>query len=208
MFRRQALVGAAALVAAKQPAKKEPEVSPTEDLMREHGLLNRVLLIYEECARRLESGAEAAALPDAVRIIRDFIEGYHEQLEEQQLFPRFRKANRMVELVDTLQAQHAAGRRVTAQLLSGTPDRSRTPQLLRSFVRMYRPHEAREDTVLFPAFRDLMGEHEYQKLGELFEDRKHQLFGERGFEGKVDEVARTEQALGSADLAQFTVAGS
>jgi len=204
MLRRQALVGAAALVAAKQPAKKEPEVSPTEDLMREHGLLNRVLLIYEECARRLESGAEAAALPDAVRIIRDFIEGYHEQLEEQQLFPRFRKAGRLTELVATLEAQHAAGRRITAQLLSGAPDRSRTPGLLRSFSRMYRPHEAREDTVLFPAFRELVGDREYRKLGDVFEDREHQLFGDRGFEGKVDEVARLEQSLGIAELSQFT----
>ena len=107
-----------------------------------------------------------------------------------------------------LQTQHAAGRKVTAQLLAATPDRARTPQLLRSFVRMYRPHEAREDTVLFPAFRDLMGEREYEKLGDIFEDREHQLFGERGFEGKVDEVARIEQALGIADLAQFTVGGS
>src|SRR3954464_2945559 len=204
MFRRQALVGAAALVAAKQPAKKEPEVSPTEDLMREHGLLNRVLLIYEECARRLESGAEAAALPDAVRIIRDFIEGYHEQLEEQQLFPRFRKAGRLTELVATLEAQHAAGRRITAQLLSGAPDRSRTPGLLRSFSRMYRPHEAREDTVLFPAFRQVVTQKEFHELGEHFEDKEHELFGEGGFEKLVNQVEEVERALGIFDLNQFT----
>src|SRR3954470_3577247 len=101
MLRRQALVGAAALAAAKQPAKKEPEISPTEDLMREHGLLNRVLLVYEECARRLDSGEEVKVLPDAAKIIRDFIEGYHERLEEQQLFPRFRKANKLTDLVGT-----------------------------------------------------------------------------------------------------------
>jgi hypothetical protein len=100
--------------------------------------------------------------------------------------------------------EHAAGRRITAELLGGSPDRARTPRLLRSFSRMYRPHEAREDTVLFPAFRELLGEREYDKLGDIFEDREHQLFGERGFEGKVDEVLRIEQALGIADLAQFT----
>ena len=154
MLRRDALMGTVLLAAGKQPAKsKEPEVSPTEDLMREHGLLNRVLLVYEECARRLEAGEDPKVLPDAAKIIRDFIEGYHEQLEEQQLFPRFRKAGRLTDLVGTLETQHAAGRRITAELLAGTADRSRTPRLLRSFSRMYRPHEAREDTVLFPAFR-------------------------------------------------------
>lgn len=202
------MLGAALLAAGKPAKKKEPGISPTEDLMREHGLLNRVLLVYEECARRLEAGEEVKALPGAAKIIRDFIEGYHEQLEEQQLFPRFRKAGRLTDLVDTLETQHAAGRRITAELLAGAADRSRTPRLLRSFSRMYRPHEAREDTVLFPAFRELVGEREYDKLGDIFEDREHQLFGERGFEGKVDEVARIEQALGIADLAQFTPSGS
>ncbi|HEY6908651.1 MAG TPA: hemerythrin domain-containing protein [Myxococcales bacterium] len=208
MLRRNALLGAALIAAGKPAKKKEPEISPTEDLMREHGLLNRVLLVYEECARRLEAGEEVKVLPAAAKIIRDFIEGYHEQLEEQQLFPRFRKADKLTDLVGTLQAQHAAGRRITAQLLAGAPDRSRTPRLLRSFSRMYRPHEAREDTVLFPAFRELVGEREWDKLGDIFEDREHQLFGERGFEGKVDEVAGIEQALGIADLARFTPSGS
>jgi hemerythrin-like domain-containing protein len=208
MLRRDALMGVGLLAAGKKAKEKEPEISPTEDLMREHGLLNRVLLVYEECARRLERGEEAKVLPDAAKIIRDFIEAYHEQLEEQQLFPRFRKASRLTDLVATLQAQHAAGRRITAELLGGSPDKAHTPQLLRSFSRMYRPHEAREDTVLFPAFRELVGEREYAKLGDIFEDREHQLFGERGFEGKVEEVARIEQALGIADLAQFTPTGS
>ncbi|AHF17361.1 hypothetical protein NIASO_06125 [Niabella soli DSM 19437] len=30
---------------------------------------------------------------------------------------------------------------------------------------MYRPHEAREDTVLFPAFRKIVSRHEYDSLG-------------------------------------------
>ena len=69
---------------------------------------------------------------------------------------------------------------------------------------MYRPHEAREDTVLFPAFRELVGEKEYDRLGDMFEDREHQLFGAAGFEGKVEEVAQLERQLGIYDLAQFT----
>ena len=198
-LRREVLLGAA-LLGAPVPTQKEPEVSPAEDLMREHGLLNRLLLAYDECARRLEAGQPAPPeLAQAAALIRDFIEGYHEKLEEEFVFPRFRKAKKLVELVDTLQAQHEAGRRVTAALLQAP-----TPQLLRNFARMYRPHEAREDTELFPAFRELAGEREYRRLGDRFEEREHHLFGEKGFEGKVDEVARIKQALGIHDLAQFT----
>jgi hypothetical protein len=42
----------------QKESKKEEEVSPAEDLMREHGLLNRVLLVYEEVDRRLKARTE------------------------------------------------------------------------------------------------------------------------------------------------------
>jgi hypothetical protein len=71
---------------------------------------------------------------------------------------------------------------------------------------MYRPHEAREDTVLFPAFHEIVGREEYEALGERFEDREHELFGARGFEGVVAEVAQLERVLGIHDLRQFTPA--
>jgi hypothetical protein len=69
---------------------------------------------------------------------------------------------------------------------------------------MYRPHEAREDTVLFPAFRSLVPDKEYKELGELFESREHQLFGKEGFEGQVERVGQIERRLGIYDLSQFT----
>ena len=39
---------------------------------------------------------------------------------------------------------------------------------LAQFVRMYNPHEARQDTVLFPAFRGIVSASEYDALGEDF----------------------------------------
>jgi hemerythrin-like domain-containing protein len=77
-------------------------------------------------------------------------------------------------------------------------------RLLSSFNTMYRPHEAREDTVLFPAFRKLVSQHEYDSLGEEFENNEHKLFGEDGFETMVARVAEIEKQLNIYDLAQFT----
>src|SRR5262245_30428277 len=37
---------------------EEAEVTPGEDLMQEHGVLERVLLVYDEAARRIEHGEE------------------------------------------------------------------------------------------------------------------------------------------------------
>lgn len=193
---------------------QEEEVSPAEDLMREHGVLKRVLLIYGEAHRRLQSGREIPpqALADAAGVIRTFIEDYHEKLEEEFLFPRFRKAGVHVDLVETLTQQHLAGRRLTDQTMRlATPqamrsadDRGALDVALQTFVRMYEPHEAREDTVLFPALRRIVSASEYDALGEDFEDKEHALFGDDGFESMVDRVAGIEKQLGIYDLAQFT----
>src|SRR5438046_1918829 len=197
----------------RRPSGAAEDVTPAEDLMREHGVLNRVLLIYEEAIRRLEAAVELPpdALAGAAGIVRRFVEDYHERLEEEHLFPRFVKAGTLTDLVEVLQAQHESGRRLTADILGlATPGagdaRSRQTLVsrLRSFVRLYRPHEAREDTVLFPALHRLIPEREYRALGDRFERRERELLGERGFAGVVDEVAAIEKALGIYDLAQFT----
>ena len=195
----------------------EEGISPAEDLMREHGMLKRVLLIYGEAVRRIELGEELppGPLADAAGIIRSFIEDYHEKIEEGFVFPRFRKANKLVDLVDVLLEQHRAGRRLTdttlrlanAQALASAAQRQALAGTLRSFVRMYNPHEAREDTVLFPAIREIMTADEYGDLGEEFEDKEHEMFGEGGFQKMVERVAAIEQALGIYDLRQFTPKG-
>lgn len=58
---------------------------------------------------------------------------------------------------------------------------------------MFRPHEAREDTVLFPALHKLLSKEEYDELGEKFEVIEHQQFGEDGFEKAVSKVADIEK---------------
>ncbi len=197
-------------------AKGEEEVSPAEDLMREHGVLDRILLIYEEGLRRLDSRQDfdPVVLAQSAQVVRRFIEDYHEKLEEDHLFTRFEKAAQLVELVTVLREQHQAGRRITDQVqhlatlasLKNPENRSKIEDSLRQFIRMYRPHAAREDTVLFPAFRRIVTPNEYDSLGEQFEDQEHKLFGGDGFEKIVDEVAGLEKKMGIDNLAQFTPA--
>ena len=194
--------------------KKEEEVSPAEDLMREHGVLKRVLLVYEEVIRRIGANEDLppTAVMESARIIRTFIEDYHEQLEEKFLFPRFKKAGKLTELVDVLLEQHQGGRKLTDltmqlathEALKNADERRKLADSLRQFIRMYSPHEAREDTVLFPAFRTIVSRHEYDSLGEDFEKKEHELFGEDGFEKMVARVAGIEKELGIFDLSQFT----
>ena len=210
-----ALVGCATTGAARAghavPAGQgdgEAEVTPGEDLMQEHGALERILLIYDEAAHRIEAAQafDLAVLTSAAGIVRRFVEDYHEKLEEQFVFPRLQAAHRETALVSTLLQQHQRGRQLTDDIVrrAGAGASAELAQTLRSFVRMYRPHAAREDTVLFPAFRDVVGRSAYRELGEQFEDKEHELFGEHGFEHNVAEIAGLETTLGIGDLSRFT----
>lgn len=84
----------------------EEEVGAAEDLMREHGVLNRILLIYEEGLRRLRAKEDVP--PDVFHkpatLVRVFVEDYHEKLEEKFIFPEFEKAKKLVDLVKVLRA--------------------------------------------------------------------------------------------------------
>jgi hemerythrin-like domain-containing protein len=218
--RRQFLAGVAgsggvALLARAAAGKpRAGDLPPTEDLMREHGVLRRTLLVYEEAARRLQAGDASVldAVAGAASLVRRFVEGYHEKLEETFVFPTLEKAGKLVELTTVLRVQHGAGRKVTDAILEGArAGRAAGAGARRAlladigrFLRMYRPHAAWEDTELFPVYRGLFSERELDKLGDKFEEQEHQLLGGGGFEGSLKDVRDLEAALGIGDLAAFT----
>ena len=196
------------------PSKEDVPVTPPEDLMREHGVLKRVLLIYREGIRRLQAGepSPGQAINAGAEIVRTFIEDYHEHLEEQYVFPKLEAADKLTDLVAVLRTQHQRGRVLTDRVLAastGAAALNQPPQeaLLRdmsAFIRMYEPHEAREDTVVFPALRDVVPAAEFRDMAETFEDEEHRRFGAAGFQGVVDKVADIEKSIGIYDLSQFT----
>ena len=116
------------------------------------------------------------------------------------------------DLVELLEAQHKAGRKVTdvtlrlaaPQALKSDDDRRELIVSLQQFIRMYSPHEAREDTVLFPALHKIVSPHEYDAMGEQFEKIERATFGGDGFDIYLDKVEALEKQLGIYDLAQFT----
>jgi hemerythrin-like domain-containing protein len=196
-------------------SKQETEkVTLTEDLMREHGVLNRVLLIYEEIAKRINNNEQfpTNSLEKAVQIIRSFIEDYHEKLEEDYIFPIFEHNKKELKLIRTLKNQHRRGRKISAQISQIIDGKSflnhREKRLVKNlvckFIVMYRPHEAREDTVLFPQIHSLISKEEYDKLSKTFEEIEQKLFGKHGFNTIVNKVATIEKKLGIYNLQQFT----
>jgi hemerythrin-like domain-containing protein len=192
------------------------DVSATEDLMREHGVLRRTLIVYAELVPRLRSKPEAVdagALAEAAVLFRTFGEDYHERsLEEQYVFPEVvRSRGDMARLVETLLAQHQRGREITAHI-EATARRGRInpggaeplARTLETMVRMYRAHAAWEDTVLFPAWKKSQPEARLKEVAERFEQLEHQQFGRDGFEDAVARITKIEQAFGLTDLGTYT----
>jgi hemerythrin-like domain-containing protein len=199
----------------KKGDEKGGEVTATEDLMREHGVLRRALIVYSEASAKLRN-TPAAISPDALqqtaKLFRDFGEEYHEKkLEEAYIFPAVQKAGGPAAVYpDILTAQHTRGREITDYILAVTKgaklqgNASQLAGALDALVRMYRAHASREDTIVFPAWKLTMSDEQLDDMNEKFEDIEHEQFGEDGFENAVKQIGEIEKELGLADLASFT----
>lgn len=192
------------------------EVTATEDLMREHGILRRALLVYSAAAVKLRANASSIA-PDALqktaKLFRAFGEEYHEKkLEEAYIFPAVKKVGgEAATYPDILIVQHNRGREITEYIISvsrsaklGANNADPLAKALEDFVLMYRNHAAREDTIIFPAWKKTMMGRQLDEMSEKFEDIEHEQFGEDGFDDAVKQISAIESSLGLADISQFT----
>lgn len=196
--------------------KEEAEVTASEDLMREHGVIRRALFVYGEASRRARTEPASIPLPqllDTARLFRSFAEDYHEHaLEETHIFPVVRRlAGPVARLPEVLLTQHQRGREITDYIQRIASGRSLPPaeaarlaHTLDALIAMYGPHAAREDTDLFPAWKKALGEEAYEEMGEKFEDIERRTFGHDGFDDAHSRIARIEEAFGLADLSRVT----
>ena len=192
------------------------EVTATEDLMREHGVLRRALLVYSAAAMKLRANASSIA-PDALqktaKLFKAFGEEYHEKkLEEAYIFPAVKKVGGEAGTYpDILIAQHNRGREITDYIITvtqgaklGASNAEPLAKALEAFVLMYRNHAAREDTIIFPAWKQTMTAKQLDEMNDKFEDIEHEQFGADGFEDAVKQISAIETSLGLADISQFT----
>jgi len=193
-------------LAIKYGEKQKTVISPTEDLMREHGALNRLLLVYEEALNQLKLGKDIPneALRETARIIQKFIEDYHEEsLEEGFVFPKLKKAGQLIDLIKLLIVQHNESQKLTDFILKIKKNNNDYIEPICKFLRMYRPHEAREDTVIFPAYHKLLTAQELQEIGEQFEEIEHKIIKD-GYTQIIKSISEIEKEFGIYDLTQFT----
>jgi len=197
---------APAAVGSGKEDEQAEDVSATEDLMREHGVIRRILVVYRLSAVQLRSKPTVVsldALQRAAKLMRTFGEEYHErQLEETHLFPAVKAAGGpAASELTTLIAQHQRGREITDYLLAITRKTIGTSaellaRMLEGFSLMYEEHAAREDTIIFPAWKKALSLKQLDEMGDLFEDIEHKTFGKDGFDDAVEQITSVERAMG------------
>jgi len=196
---------------------QEKPVGAVEDLMREHGILRRILLVYAEVIPKLEAGAadfDAGAIHQAANLFRTFGEDYHEKkLEEAFIFPAMRTNGPppIVVMTQVLARQHDRGRQITDHILGATASgkvktglEKPLAEQMHNFVRMYLNHAAREDTILFPAWKKTLSQPKLDEMSDKFEGIEKQQFGTDGFDDASRKMVEIEEKLGLADLDHFT----
>ena len=165
--RRHLLVGAAGSLLLSAPAladqrrqatpkKKAAEAVPvtaTEDLMREHGVLRRILLIYEAGARRIGQGEDIdpAVFSQAAETMRDFVHDYHEKRRRSRSSRASRRPAAWSSWSTSCWSSTPPGRKLTDRILRalapkrGTKgERQAMIDAMQASITLYRPHVARE----------------------------------------------------------------
>ncbi len=193
---------------------EEKESSPMEDLMKEHGAVERIMLIYQRMIEKAITGQEldVSVINRASHMVEEYVSEHHERDEEKYVFPKFREANYIVDLVDTLEHQHDVSRELNRQAMELSAKgpritRDETARLLDlcgMFIDMYLPHISRENTILFPAFFDIVSAEHIRDIKKEMEDEEEKVLGETGFRGFVGRIAALEKEIGCHELSRYT----
>ena len=193
-----------------ESSEEQNEITPAEDLMFEHGVIERLLLIYDEFVKLIESNENFSQklIYDTSDIIRLFCENYHEKNEEQYVFPYLKQMGLHTDLVTILQNQHDLGRKVTDNITELSqkqkPDLEQLAKEMKSYTFMYIPHISRENSVIFRTLAKTMIEKDYKELGEKFEGTEDEHLGANGYNNTLSKVISVEKELGINSLTKFS----
>ena len=139
-----------------------PTMTPTEELVREHGDILVMLQIVREMVRRLEAGepVDPDHLENAVDFIRNYADKYHHAKEEDFLFPAMEEAGVPGEggPIGVMLAEHDEGRgyvRTAAEAIDAYRGGDAAAGKiiaanLRNYAGLLESHIAKENQVLYP----------------------------------------------------------
>ena len=160
---------------------------PTDDLMSEHRVIERILGILTNASNRLEKGQEVdpELYVGAVDFLKNFADKCHHSKEEKLLFVKMmeRGVSGEVGPIAVMMREHQDGRAHVKNLdkLSKEKMSKSTKQGLikasRAYVDLLSRHIQKEDGVLYPLANRLLSEEDQKELERGFDEVEEKVMG-------------------------------
>ncbi len=188
---------------------QEHGVGAIETLMRGHGLLLRALIIYDVIKNRIVKGQETepSLVLDTAAVIHNYLEGFHEMVEEKYIFAPMENKKVGFAAIQELKVQHGSGFELThriANLAKAGTLKAELAGYLGDFNVMYRHHSAYEDTIIFPSFEAMGTREDLTELAATVAAEEKKVLGHKGFDDFVNQIAHVEKKLGIYELSSST----
>ena len=182
-------------------------MEPTELLMEEHRVIERLLASLEKAAGRFEAdeGIRIGFFVAAAEVIRGFADGCHHRKEEGILFPAMEEAGVPKEggPIGVMLAEHEEGRRLTRAMREAAErviqgDGSAKLSVIesaRGYTELLRQHIRKEDAVLFPMAERLLQGEKAIEMAEAFEKVEREETGEGVHEKYLGMIVALEREV-------------
>lgn len=212
LTRRQLLIAGPALLALPAAGAAGPaRLSLNESLGQQHGIVSALLLVYESMRQQIDAGArvDLSIVGDACRLVREFVEDYHERtVEEVLVFEELYRQGLLKDTLHELRVQHGRSRLITDSIAAATASGAadQIAPLIRKFVAMYIAHASWEDVHVFPALQAHVSRRKYAELSERLAEEERKQFGKAGLSEVIKSATALMARAGIDSLAHFTPA--
>lgn len=175
----------------------------TEELALEHGMLNRILLVLNNMIMAPDSGPRPNLniFTMACAIMKQLVDLRHMSYEEESIYPLYDNDPEMGDIIRTLRAQHAEGRKFVDRMntisRSGTPSPQAIEELKRDFVSfqtMMTAHAGFEETILFPYMMGTLSDEQMKDLKMKGIKQEESLMGPNATQKAYDMLVDLENA--------------
>lgn len=186
------------------------KLTVAEYLYKNHGLLNRMILIYEELIRRLKNNIRIGnkIVYYTAYIIKNYVENYH-KTNKIYIYPLLRTNNIEIEIIDELANLHKINKQLINHILKISEndfisDKNELIFYMQQYIKISRYHTSREDTVIFPKFINLLDNETMIDYSWLFDEKQNEYLGLNGFNNYLNIIVSIEKYLNIHDLKEIT----
>jgi hemerythrin-like domain-containing protein len=179
---------------------------PTDDLMNEHRVIERMLGILTKASNRLEKGQDIdpGLYVGAVDFLKNFADKCHHTKEEKLLFEKMmeRGVSGEVGPIAVMMREHQDGRahvksldKLSKEKMSKTT-REGLIKSSRAYVDLLSKHIQKEDNVLYPLANQILDKEDQKELEKGFEEVEEKVMGPGVHERYHKMIEQWEQKYG------------